>query len=143
MNKIRLTSVLFLSIVLVTAAVYTLHIQPPAKTENATLQAQVEQSFGQLPLLFVENQGQWDTQVAYAVQGSDKILYFTAEGVTFALTAPTAGTDERDGREERESRRFLSRPIRSERWTVKLDFLGANPDVVPIGREQDSAVISY
>jgi hypothetical protein len=112
----------------------------PAESNEDTNQAQIEQSFGQLPLLFVENQGQWDEQVAYAVQGSDKTLYFTAEGVTFALTAPTAEEDENDGREEIGPR---SKPVRTERWAVKLDFLGANADVEPVGQERDSAVISY
>ena len=96
MNKIRLAAIPVLSMVFITAAVHTLQTRPPAETEGVVSQSQVEQSFGQLPLLFVENQGQWDAQVAYAVQGSDKTLYFTAEGVTFALTAPTAGEDEKD-----------------------------------------------
>ena len=39
-----------------------------------------------MPLYFVENRGQVDSRVAYYVQGSDKTIYFTREGVTFALT---------------------------------------------------------
>jgi hypothetical protein len=143
MNKIRLAAIPVLSMVFITAAVHTLQTRPPAETEGVVSQSQVEQSFGQLPLLFVENQGQWDAQVAYAVQGSDKTLYFTAEGVTFALTAPTAGEDEKDGREEIDVHNWNSKPVRSKRWAVKLDFLGANPDARPVGQEQDEAVISY
>lgn len=30
-----------------------------------------------------------------------------------------------------------------ERWTVKLEFVGATPDVRPVGKEPTSAVISY
>ena len=52
----------------------------------------MRQSFGKLPLYFVENQGQLDERVAYYIQGSDKTLYFTPDGVTFALTAPLTPT---------------------------------------------------
>jgi len=41
----------------------------------------IRQALGQLPLYFVENQGQLDERVAYTIQGSDKTLYFTSEGV--------------------------------------------------------------
>ena len=47
----------------------------------------VVDSFGKLPLYFIENQGQLAGDAAFYVKGSDKILYFTSEGVTFALTS--------------------------------------------------------
>ena len=55
-------------------------------------QALVEQSFGQLPLYFIENQGQMAEEVDYYVKGADKTLYFTPQGVTFLLhgAAPSA-----------------------------------------------------
>jgi len=58
--------------------------------DEITPQARVEQAFGKLPLYFVENQGQTDERVAYYIQGSDKTIYFTPEGVTFALTRPAS-----------------------------------------------------
>ncbi|MEW6744854.1 MAG: SBBP repeat-containing protein [Planctomycetota bacterium] len=79
----------------------------------------VAQAFGKLPLYFIENQGQLDGQVAYYVKGADKTLYFTKEGVTFSLQ----GED--------------------QRWTVKLEFVGANADVVPRGEEKQAAIFSY
>ncbi len=45
----------------------------------------VERDFGQLPLYFVQNRGQLDPQVAYYIQGSDKTIYFTPQGLTLAL----------------------------------------------------------
>ncbi len=50
--------------------------------------AHLQAALAQLPLYFVENQGQVDERVAYYVQGSDKTLYFTPQGVTFVLTGP-------------------------------------------------------
>ena len=42
-----------------------------------------------MPLYFIANKGQVDEQVDYYVQGLDKSIYFTAEGVTFALSGAT------------------------------------------------------
>lgn len=78
-----------------------------------------QQAFGQLPLYFVENRGQVDARVAYYVQGRDTSVYFTAGGVTLAQT----GQDH-------------------QRWTVKLDFVGAGP-VAPAGEVRTPATVSY
>jgi len=78
-----------------------------------------------MPLYFIENKGQMDNWVFYYVQGQDKTLYFGSEGLTFILR-------ELKGPEEL---------IRS--WVLKLDFMGANPGVLPEGLEETGAVISY
>ena len=61
-----------------------------AKTPAAT-KPQVVETFGKLPLYFIENQGQLDPRVAYYIQGGDKNIYFTSRGVTFALTRAGEG----------------------------------------------------
>ena len=43
-------------------------------------------------LFFVENRGQVNDQVAYYLFGGDKDIYFTSQGITFALTAPLTPT---------------------------------------------------
>ena len=58
----------------------------PAKESDAASKAKVQTAYGKLPLYFIENRGQLDSRVAYYVQGRDKSLYFTSEGITFALT---------------------------------------------------------
>jgi hypothetical protein len=72
-----------------------------------------------LPLYFIENQGQLDERVGYYVQGRDKTLYFTSQGLTFVLGGS------------------------GERWAVKLDFVGANPGASPAGEAETGAVVSY
>jgi len=111
--------------------------------------------FGQLPLYFVENRGQLDDRVAYYIQGSDKTLYFTSEGVTFALTQPVADESIRSPKSTISNRRAgdkaRGRPLAHSRspippysrWAVKLDFVGANPNVRPVGQDMTEAVISY
>lgn len=74
-------------------------------------------SFGELPIYFIENQGQLTEEVAFYVQGSDKAIYFTDRGVTFALAGE------------------------SGRWTVKLSFKGAQAK--PQGEEPTKAIFNY
>jgi hypothetical protein len=96
----------------------------PAQPDVAT-EAGVEEALLNLPLYFIENQGQMDQRVAYYVQGSDMNLYFTAQGVTFVLRGPGEEADSQ------------------ERYALKLDFVGADPDVQPVGNDRTEAVISY
>ena len=86
-----------------------------------------------MPLCFVANQGQLDPSVAYYLQGSDKTLYLTPGGVTFALTK--AGSSAAPGGAKASS-------AAAERWVVKLDFLGPKP-VTPAGQSPTDAVIAY
>jgi len=72
-----------------------------------------------LPIHFVENRGVYADEVAYYVQGADKTLFFTKDGITFRLEGEDKG------------------------WVVKLEFVGANPDVKPRGEDQRQAVFSY
>jgi hypothetical protein len=72
-----------------------------------------------LPLLFVENRGQADPRVVWSLEGRGLTAYFGRDGVTWALV--------RDG----------------QRWAVKLDFVGANPDVMPEGSDPTETVFSY
>jgi hypothetical protein len=72
---------------------------------------------------FIENQGQLDRQVSHYLQGRDKTLYFTASGVTLALTGaiPTADA--------------------AERWVIKLDFVGGSAR--PVGQAPTETMVSY
>ena len=36
-----------------------------------------------------------------------------------------------------------SEPASRQRWAVKLDFIGANPDVRPVGQDPAETVVSY
>ncbi|MHC4942352.1 MAG: DUF7948 domain-containing protein [Planctomycetota bacterium] len=86
-------------------------------------QRDLDAAFARLPLYFIENRGQVDEQAAYYVQGSDRILYFEAGGVTFSLL------HEEDGKLERDD--------------VLLSFLGADLDAMPRGEDRQQAVFSF
>ena len=115
---------------------------PPVAGDAGT-RARLVGGFARMPLYFVENRGQLDPRVAYAVQGRETAIYFTREGVTFSLTRPE--TEDSSGKASpasytKESSRQPSSP---RRWNVKLDFLGADPNVKVIGLEKTRAIVSY
>jgi hypothetical protein len=126
----------------------------PRQTTGGTL--------AQLPLYFVENEGQLDERVRYYVKGRDKTLYFTSQGLTFVLSgaagkswageaSPDYGRDAdaappdygRDADAAPPDYRRDADAAVQLRWIVKLDFLGANPDVQPLGQNETGAVVSY
>ena len=76
-------------------------------------------SFGKPPIYFIENRGVYPDEVEFYVQGADKTLFFTREGITFRLKGKEQG------------------------WVVKLEFVGANPDVILRGENKQQAVFSY
>ncbi|MFH1373198.1 MAG: SBBP repeat-containing protein [bacterium] len=92
---------------------------------NGHQSAGLDQLSGQMPLYFIENQGQMPDNVNYYIQGYDKTLYFTSRGVTYSLLGNV--NDHRV----------------SQSWVVKLDFLGADPRVKPIGEDRQEAIFSY
>ena len=109
---------------------------------------------GRMPLYFIANKGQVDEQVDYYVQGLDKSIYFTAEGVTLVLSGATgrdtdgsapkaSGRLLNDSRLESQPRTPASERGAAERWAVKLGFVGANHDVRPIGQDETGAAVSY
>jgi len=128
--------------------VQTASAQTSSVTGSAALK--IDRDFGKMPLYFIPNQGQMDAQVAYYLQGKDKTIYFTSEGLTYLLSERSAGeqTAEKTASvKERLSINSAERELQNRRdqgrYAVKLDFVGANADVRPSGEEKTGAVISY
>lgn len=98
----------------------------------------------QLPLYFVANQGQLDEQVIYYLQGHNSTLYFTSQGVTFALLGD-AQPELSAPRADDGSKGFTIPETQTtpQRWAVKLDFVNANPAVKPVGDYPTPARVSY
>lgn len=74
---------------------------------------------GNVPIHIIENRGVHSEVVRYYVAGTEKSVFFTDDGVTFALRG-----NDRD-------------------WAVKLEFVDASPDVRPRGMNRRRAVFSY
>ncbi|MBN2490635.1 MAG: hypothetical protein JXQ29_07290, partial [Planctomycetes bacterium] len=79
----------------------------------------IEAALAELPIYFVSNEGVCADEVSHYVPGADKTLYFTPAGFVFQLQGKARG------------------------WIVKLEFVGANPDVAPQGEQRQEAVFSY
>jgi hypothetical protein len=85
-----------------------------------------------LPLYFIENRGQADSRARYYVRGRDMSVYFSPDGLTFAIAgAPAGGITPVT---------FTGSARR--RWLLSLDFVGADR-VQPRGEEPTTAVVSY
>ena len=87
-----------------------------AKSASPSL---LKASFSKLPIYFIENRGVYPDEVKFYIQGADKTLFFTKGGITFRLKG------------------------KDRAWAVQLEFVGANPEVVPQGRDRQEAVFSY
>lgn len=83
----------------------------------------IEDSMGRQPIYFIENMGQMDDDVHFIVKGSDKTLYFTSDGIIFKLLDDDAG--------------------RQKTSIVKLDFMGVNKGIKPMGEDKKKTVFSY
>lgn len=75
-----------------------------------------------VPLTFVENRGQFDERVDFAVYGHRTSVFFTRQGPTISLNGASSGAP--------------------GRWTLKLDFVEAEP-VEPQGRNPARATLGY
>jgi len=76
-------------------------------------------SLNRLPLYFVENRGVYPDEVRFYIQGADKTLFFTDQGVTVSFRNKERG------------------------WAVKLAFVGADRNARPVGLERQKAIFSY
>ena len=100
--------------------------------------------YGALPLLFIPNQGQFDSRVVYAVQGRDKSIFFTEQGLTVVLTdKPVAASARKDDRLRRIGSPEPVAYTPKKRWALKLDFVDANPQARPETLEPAETLVSY
>jgi len=115
--------------------------KPGAKLPTSQ-ELKVRTDFGRMPLFFVPNEGQVGSQVDFYVKGKDKSIYFTSQGLTFVLAKPESFNSE-EGKNYSIKKLPSAMNQTSQRWVVKLDFVGTDADVHPVGVEKTGAVISY
>lgn len=105
---------------------------------------QRDTGYGNISIFFIPNQGQLDERVAYAIQGKDKSVYFSPEGLTFVFAERVKGSPAGTKRFLREiGLAETDQQTQGRRWVVKLDFVGARRDVRPESLAQAETVISY
>ena len=128
---------------------------PP--TWSVADRARITTALQDAPLAFIENRGQIDGPAAYYLTGRDRTIYFTPDGLTLAFSVaapspvPARGSDPQwspsfgDVRNDTgdHSGSLLSPAAPTARWTVKLDFVGANPGVRPMAEDRREGIVSY
>ncbi|MDI6850160.1 MAG: SBBP repeat-containing protein [Candidatus Saccharicenans sp.] len=106
-------------------------------------------------LLFVQNKGQVDPRVAFYLQGSERNLYFSRDGITITISGlkesavvSTVG-EVKEAKQQDLPARLGSASLPAgpgpeiRRWTVRLDFVGANPETVIKPLKKMETRISY
>lgn len=80
--------IFFLFLSVVSSFFFIILVGGKGETQQQTIlevAPQFKTDFGRLPLYFIPNKGQMDERVAYYVQGWDKAIYFTSEGLTISF----------------------------------------------------------
>jgi hypothetical protein len=131
-SKIVIVVMLFL-IALMPGAMPSAQAVPSNTTGQTEQPSQTSllETYARLPLLFVHNQGQVDSQVEYYVKTPGQTIYLTPSGMVFDLiryhNTETADLADR----------------KAERLAFSLDFVGGSTSPLIQGVTQDKAVVNY
>ena len=116
----------------------------PADPKPGVEQARLVKSAGRLPVDFIENRGQVASRYRFHVKGKDTSLYFGAKGMTYVLTKANGHHERPANAKPPLTGKAVKRSTGpSLRWTVHVDFVGANPKSQLVAEEKTDAVISY
>jgi Beta-propeller repeat len=142
-RRLVLVALILLLLLASSAALFRLIAAPVATRASGTAN-------GKMPLYFVENHGQTDARVAYSAHSGGLDLFFTPQGVTYALTTPGSSSISSPTaphlasvRAAREAAAASTSDATGQRWAVAMEFVGANLAVRPRGEERTPTVVSY
>ena len=116
--------------------------EPDAATTRSSETKRAQRLVANLPLYFIENQGQLDRRAAYYVHGRDKVIYFTAGGLTVVLHSQRQQAAVSQVPAVVSASDNLA-PVAAARWALQLDFVDADPAVRPSGENPSTALMSY
>lgn len=102
---------------------------------------QRDAEYGIMPLFFKPNQGLFDERMKFTLQGKDKSIYFTAQGLTFIRTEQIGASPLPAPRTPIEIYSRKTGPLASQKyWGAKLEFVGANHNAPHESFEQAETV---
>ena len=130
----------FLVILLFGLSGLTVAASPAAPQSGQVTQEnpQVVESYGKLPLYFIENKGQMDDKVKFYEKGAGHSTFFTKEGVLFSLRA---GAGKLKGSHRHEESSPVERP--SPPSTVELRPMGISPTVEITAQDPQEGRVNY
>jgi len=119
------------------SALSLLAVTTPANSAEKVVDARTAKAYGKLPLSFVENKGQLDKRVRYAIHGPRASAFFRNDGITFDLW-------EAGRRARRDIKAWKpSKPGMRKHAVLKLTFKGADPDCLVKGMDQLPGKVNY
>ena len=127
----------------IAASASTAASEPDGATMRSSETKRAQRLAANLPLYFIENQGQLDRRAAYYVHGRDKVIYFTARGLTIVLHSQRPQAAAVSQVTAVASASGDPAPIAAARWALQLDFVDADPAVRPNGENPSTALMSY
>ena len=124
-----------LTIILIT---FTFGVPALAQTDSYDLFADSNdyaikslESYGKLPIVFIQNQGQLDERVKYYAKTAKQLIYLTQERIVFDYT-----------RYEGEQQAEVSGK-KASRLVFSLEFIDANSSPIMLGIGKDDAIVNY
>jgi len=109
----------------------------PALADNSVVgpddsaRTRVAESYGKLPLSFIENRGHLDDRVLYYLKGSQGMIYFTREGIVYDLASGVA------------TRSKGTAPSLIKHHAFSMKLLGANKMVRLYAQDKLPGTMSY
>ena len=123
---------------------------PASVSSTPEKRLQLQETFGRLPLVFVENRGQTTSEVRFYHQGRGLGAFFTSEGIFWKVKTDAAGVSESPSARPNEfpgSRARLTRdagkPSAPRYNVVRMTPVGMNPAAQPAGLDPIAARANY
>lgn len=98
-------------IITILLVVVTLVFSSIPAVNAADDETKVLESYGKLPLSFIENRGQVDYEVSYYLNSRDGTIYFTEEGIVYDIVSVNASVSNETGSKDFKRLSFTFGPI--------------------------------
>lgn len=113
----------------------------PAYPASKPVDAWVADSYGKLPLSFVQNDGQLDKRVRYVIRGPRASAFFRNDGITFDLWE--ASKKPKTNPLDVIKREKTLEPEKRKHAVLKLTFKGADSKCLVKGMDKLSGKVNY
>ena len=110
---------------------------PSPQVSSVDRSSTARQASLEMPILFIENQGQADSSIAYYAMAGKQTVYLTPQSIGFDFIRYTAAPEQQDTSQMEIAQR------QAERLVTSIDFLGANSAPAIEGRNKSRGVVNY
>jgi len=103
-------------------------------------------SYGQIPLNFIENAGQFAKDYRFLLRGNKSRIYFAPRGLSYVLNRsdPEKRRNWRPGKNSLQSPKGMKHiPSPTAQWVVHVEFVGADPLATLVADQKTEAIVSY